>query len=325
MTPITSHQPDWRTIRRQNWTRWEELAQFLQWNPIPPAYISPFPLNLPRRIADKIRKNDLNDPLLKQFLPSYQETYQANGFIDPVGDCQAQKTSKLLHKYQGRALLLCSSACAMHCRYCFRQHYEYEALRKGYEEELALLAQDFSLSEIILSGGDPLSLSNTQLQELIASLSLIPHLQRLRFHTRFPIGIPERIDGAFLDILKTCRLQTVFIIHSNHPREWDDDIRYAMKQIRQLGIPILCQTVLLKGINDDAETLQALCEELINQGIMPYYLHQFDQVAGGAHFEVNPSVGHALIQELTRRLPGYAIPRYVKEIAGEPSKTQINF
>ncbi|MBS0652775.1 MAG: KamA family radical SAM protein [Verrucomicrobia bacterium] len=319
--------PLWREIQRTNFTDWKELCQFLELEVDglrDVCHISHFPLNLPRRLAEKIEKGSINDPILRQFLPTAAEKIESIGFCsDPVGDVPSQKTSKLLHKYQGRALLLCSSACAMHCRYCFRQHFDYATSQKGFADELEAIRKEESLSEIILSGGDPLSLSNRELKSLIESLSAISHVKRIRFHTRFPIGIPERIDPEFLEIMKACRPQIFFTIHSNHCQEWDDDVRSAMKHIQKLGIPILCQTVLLKGVNDDLETLQSLCETLVDQGIIPYYLHQLDKVLGTLHFEVSETKGLELMNELSARLSGYAVPKYVREIAGEKNKTPL--
>lgn len=318
-------QPLWRKIQQNNFTDWKTLTTYLDLSLPTPKEKRHFPLNIPQRLAAKVEKGNPSDPILLQFLPTVEEDNKSPLFlIDPVGDTCARKTAKLLHKYEGRALLVTTSACAMHCRYCFRQHFEYETTDKTFAEELSYLRNDSSIKEIILSGGDPLSLSNRQLKLLLSQLAEIPHLQRLRFHTRFPIGIPERIDNEFLEMLEQCRLQTFFVIHSNHPKEWDDEIKQALKQIQKLGIPVLCQTILLKGVNDSASTLQELCELLVNQGILPYYLHQLDRVDGAMHFEVDPQVGTALIEELSRRLSGYALPRYVQEIAGEPSKTPIN-
>ncbi|MBY0529748.1 MAG: EF-P beta-lysylation protein EpmB [Rhabdochlamydiaceae bacterium] len=319
-------QPLWRKIQQQNFTDWKKLAELIQLDlPLPPNKLK-FPLNLPVRLAKKIRKATPDDPILRQFLPSFEENKKSPLFIsDPVGDTNARKAPKLLHKYQGRALLVSTSACAMHCRYCFRQHFDYETEDKSFSEELEYIRQDSTLKEIILSGGDPLSLSDRQLKSLIDNLAQIPHLKRLRFHTRFPIGIPERIDAPFLELLKTCRLQTFFVVHSNHPNEWDEEISAALKNIQKLGIPVLCQTILLKNVNDNADTLHAFFEFLVDQGILPYYLHQLDRVEGASHFEVSEEEGKAFMQELSRRLSGYAVPRYVQEIAGESSKTPISF
>lgn len=317
----------WRQIQLQNFTCWKKLADFLE---LDPAYFpailkdSHFPLNLPLRLAQKIQKNRWDDPILLQFLPVEKEKEIVLGYkADPVGDLEARKSSKLLKKYHGRALLVCTSSCAMNCRFCFRQNYDYETQNKEFSEEIELIRQDDSLTEIILSGGDPLSLSNETLRNLIQRLDVIPHLQRLRFHTRFPIGIPERIDEEFLSILEKTNLQIFFVIHTNHASELDAQVAASLKKIQRLGIPVLNQTVLLRGVNDHVSTLKELCEKLAAHGIIPYYLHQLDRVQGAAHFEVSEEEGRALIAELTKLMSGYAVPKYVKEEAGEPSKTGL--
>ena len=319
--------PLWKQTLRQNFTHWEKLSDYLELSLEQRQKIlkkTHFILNLPLRLAAKIQKQTLEDPILKQFLPTLEETISCESFkIDPVGDSFCAKTPKLLHKYQGRVLLVTTSACAMHCRYCFRQNFPYETKSSLFQEELLLITQDASIREVILSGGDPLSLGDQQLKTLLSQLDKIPHLKKIRFHTRFPIGIPERIDDSFLQILASCQKQIWFVIHSNHPRELDDYFFQKMKAIQKLGIPILNQTVLLKGVNDQLDILKQLFETLTDQGIMPYYLHQLDKVMGAQHFEVPVQKGQTLIEELTKVLPGYAIPKYVCELSGEPSKTRI--
>src|ERR1700722_846358 len=269
--------PLWRKIQRENFISLEKLCSFLELNETQKAqlaYKNSFPLNLPRRLAEKIEKSTLDDPILRQFVPFKEEAEKSDSFVkDPVGDCQATLSPKCLQKYDGRVLLLTSRACAMHCRYCFRQNYAYPPLQTGFAPELKLIQQDTTLKEVILSGGDPLSISNSQLKELFGGLATIEHLKRIRFHTRFPIGIPERIDEEFLHILEESPLQVWFVIHCNHPRELDHDILSALKKIQKLAIPVLNQSVLLKGVNDSIDTLQKLCEKLIDHGIFPYYLH----------------------------------------------------
>lgn len=283
-----------------------------------------FVLNLPRRLAGKMAKNSLEDPLFRQFVPLIDEKRIVQGFnLDPVGDSSARCSQKLLRKYNWRVLLVTTSACAMHCRYCFRQNFDY-AVQPGFEQELEEIQADISISEVILSGGDPLSLSDQTLAALLDKLSSIDHVKIIRFHTRFPIGIPERINESFLNILSSLRPKVVFVLHCNHPNELDSDVIGAMTKLQKLGIPILNQSVLLKGVNDDLDTLTVLSEALISSGIMPYYLHQLDRVQGTAHFEVEEKKGLELIQALTERLPGYAVPRYVQEIAGEKSKSRID-
>ncbi|HRD56049.1 MAG TPA: EF-P beta-lysylation protein EpmB [Parachlamydiaceae bacterium] len=318
----------WRKILRQNFTNTEKLTVFLcldEKNQEKILRKQKFSLNLPLRLAQKIKKNDLNDPILKQFLPLSEETKTASHFLsDPVGDTNCRLSSKLLHKYQGRVLILVTSACAMHCRYCFRQNFEYaESNGFLFQEEIKLILEDSSIHEVILSGGDPLSLSNKQLQSLIEKLEAVPHVKRLRFHTRFPIGIPERIDEGLIEIFNNCKLQIWFVLHINHSQELDEEILSRVKKLQRTGAVILNQAVLLKGINDDAETLSHLFETLADHGILPYYLHQLDRVQGALHFEVEEEKGLELMQEISKKLSGYAVPKYVREIAGKEGKTPI--
>ena len=253
----------------------------------------------------------------------HEETHLQSGYSsDPIGDIPSRKSAKLLHKYDGRVLLVCTSACVMHCRYCFRQNFDYEP-QPGFTEELELITADPTIHEVILSGGDPLSLNNQTLKQLLTKLSEIPHLTRLRFHTRFPIGIPERLDDEFIAILTSLKQSVWFVIHVNHASELDYDILERLGELRRQGIIILNQSVLLKGVNDSAQALKDLCEKLVDNGILPYYLHQLDRVQGTGHFEVDENVGVKLINELSMCLPGYAVPKYVREISGEPSKTSL--
>ncbi|MCH9627298.1 MAG: L-lysine 2,3-aminomutase [Chlamydiales bacterium] len=312
----------WQQALRSSITSWEELCSLLEID-LPKIQNLRFPLLLPLRLVEKMEKGNLEDPLFKQFVPQQAEGRPSSLFLaDPVGDQQARCAPKGLKKYAQRLLLVTTGACAMHCRYCFRQHFDYSK-GGGFADELAQMRQDDSLREIILSGGDPLSLSDRVLGELIDALGAIAHLKRLRFHTRFPIGIPERISREFLAILERCSLQTWFVIHCNHPRELDEDVLVALKAVQKLGIPVLNQAVLLKGVNDTIETLQALSERLCDHGIQPYYLHQLDRVQGAEHFEVSSERGRQLIGELRTRVSGYAVPQYVQEIAGELSKTPL--
>jgi EF-P beta-lysylation protein EpmB len=319
--------PLWRKIQRENFTSLQELSAYLELSQEQQQQLeqnSPFPLNLPRRLAEKIQKRCLEDPIFRQFVPLKSEGEKKGSFVkDPVEDCRAARTSKFLQKYHGRALLLTTGACAMHCRFCFRQNYEYAPLQTGFSQELQRIEQDPTLKEVILSGGDPLSMGNTLLKELIESIATIEHVQRIRFHTRFPIGIPERIDEEFLSILERCQKQIWFVIHCNHPRELDQDVIAALKKIQKLAIPVLNQWVLLKGVNDRLEVMQMLCEKLVDFGVLPYYLHQLDKVEGAAHFEVSQETGRELIGELNVRLAGYALPKYVQEVPSKPSKIEL--
>ena len=310
----------WKSIQKENFTDIEELAAFLE---LPYAFPllkkSKFPLNLPRRIALKISKNNLEDPILRQFLPIEDEN-RHSGYTDPVQDASFQKTSHLLHKYAGRMLIVTTGACAMNCRFCFRQNYEYSS-GGDFSKELEILSQDETIEEVLLSGGDPLSLSNRRLRILLENLAKIPHVKRIRFHTRFPVGIPERIDGEFLTILEKCPQQIIFILHINLAEELDPDITSALKKIARLGIPILTQTVLLRGVNDSLEVLKKLFLTLVNNGLIPYYLHQLDPVQGAMHFEV--LLHKELLEALHAELPGYALPRFVKEEPFAKGKTLL--
>lgn len=310
----------WRKIQKQNFKHLRDLSAFLK---VELKETGSFPLNLPKRLAEKMPKGTLDDPLTRQFVPLPDPPKDPLGFSkDPVQDSSFCKSDKLLQKYEGRALLLTTSACAMHCRYCFRQNFPY-APKTQYQEELALIAKDTSLHEVILSGGDPLSLADRDLKALLTSLDQMAHIQLIRFHTRFPIGIPERIDESFLSILAECKTQTVFLIHANHARELDADVLSALKKVQHNGIPVLIQTVLLKGVNDSIEALKELFLTCVTAGIIPYYLHGLDRVEGAAHFEVDPETGRALIHALRSQLPGYAVPRYVQEIPGKTEKTLL--
>ena len=281
----------WRQLQKENYTDWKKLLSDLDLSQDESIVLekSKFPLNVPKRLVQKMAKGNWDDPLLLQFLPTQEELKASPLFVlDPVADGNARKTPKLLHKYHGRALLVCTSACAMHCRYCFRQHFDYETQDKLFQEELEAIANEPTLSEILLSGGDPLSLSDAQLGSLISRLSAIPTLKRIRFHTRFPMGIPERIDEGFLQILATCPKQIIFVIHCNHANEFDAEIFRRLRMIQKLGIPIFTQSVLLRKVNDDVETLKQLFELLIDNAIIPYYLNQLDRVQGAAHFRRSP-------------------------------------
>jgi EF-P beta-lysylation protein EpmB len=286
-----------------------------------------FPLFVPRPFLARIRRGDPNDPLLRQVLPLEAETAAAEGFtLDPVGDSSATLSPGLLHKYQGRVLMVTTGACAVHCRYCFRRHFPYETAPRSLDDWMPVIhaiEADDSIHEVILSGGDPLTLVDRLLAELVERLAEIPHLQRLRIHTRLPIMIPQRVNAALIDWLTTNRLTPIVVIHANHAAEIDGEVAASLARLADAGIPLLNQAVLLRGVNDNADALAELCEQLVNLRVMPYYLHQLDRVAGAAHFEVPVAHGHQLIAELRRRLPGYAVPRYVQEIPGAPHKVDL--
>jgi len=286
-----------------------------------------FGLFAPHSYIAWMRHGDPHDPLLRQVLPLDTEMEQFPGFTtDPVGDDAAKLQPGLLQKYLGRALLITTGACAIHCRYCFRRHFPYSESPRSpaaWQPALEQIAADDSIDEVILSGGDPLTLVDTHLAELARRIAEIPHVKRLRVHTRLPVVIPQRVTSELLDWLRGGRLAPIMVVHANHAQELNDEVLRALGKLVDAGIPVLNQAVLLRGVNDSVEALAGLSTALINARVMPYYLHQLDKVAGAAHFEVPVARGRELIEQLRGRLPGYAVPRYVVEQPGEVSKTLI--
>jgi EF-P beta-lysylation protein EpmB len=286
-----------------------------------------FPLRVPRSFIAKMRRGDPRDPLLLQILPLAAELNDVAGYcIDPVGDMDSRAAQGVLHKYSGRALIVATGACAVHCRYCFRRHFPYQeesALARGWESSLTYVREDPTIEEVILSGGDPLSLSDRRLRQLSDGLQGIPHVRRLRIHTRYPLVLPERIDSGFIDWLTAVRLQKVIVIHANHAREIDATSHRACRDLIDAGATVLNQSVLLACINDDVATLAALSTALFEAGVLPYYLHVLDRVRGAAHFDVSHERALQLHAELTARLPGYLVPRLVREVPGASSKTAV--
>lgn len=286
-----------------------------------------FSMRVPREFAARMRKGDPDDPLLLQVLPLENELEITGGYsLDPVGDRQSEAIPGLLHKYHGRALLLLTGACGIHCRYCFRRHFPYAEANPAanrWRQALEYLAAHPEIEEVILSGGDPLSLRDDRLAELVSQLEQIPHLVRLRIHTRLAIVLPSRIGDELLDWIRNTRLQVVLVTHCNHPNEISHDLVQHLSRLSQAGVVLLNQSVLLRGINDRVETLAELSGSLFSAGILPYYLHMLDRVAGAAHFEVPRQKALALVQELNKRLPGYLVPRLVQELAGEPAKSPV--
>lgn len=286
-----------------------------------------FPLRVPRGFAARMRPGDLHDPLLRQVLPLDGEDRFVPGFgLDAVGDGAARGATGVIHKYHGRALLVATGSCAVHCRYCFRRHFPYAeetAAANQWQSTLDYLRQHPDISELILSGGDPLSLATAKLAELGEALADFPQITRLRLHSRLPIVLPERVDAALLDWLASRPQQTVVVVHANHANEIDARVDRALRELRQTGATVLNQSVLLRGVNDCVEALSALSERLFVSGTLPYYLHQLDRVAGTAHFEVTDDRARDLHAQLAARLPGYLVPKLVREIAGEPNKSAL--
>ncbi|HEU4663641.1 MAG TPA: EF-P beta-lysylation protein EpmB [Dokdonella sp.] len=321
----------WQQLWREAVTDPRELLALLgladRADELLPAADTGFALRVPRGFVARMRPGDPDDPLLRQVLPTAAEFGDVPGFTrDAVGDLAARSANGVLHKYDGRALLIATGSCAVNCRYCFRRHFPYAAetaAANRWNEALEHLRADRSIGEVILSGGDPLSLSTAKLAELGDALAAIPHVRRLRIHTRLPIVLPERIDAEFLRWFAGLRLQRVVVLHANHAAEFDAAVDAACARLRDAGATLLNQAVLLRGVNDDAAALAGLSERAFAAGVLPYYLHQLDRVAGAAHFEVEDARARALVATLRRSLPGYLVPRLVREIAGEPSKIPL--
>jgi len=286
-----------------------------------------FPLRVPEGFVQRMRPGDPDDPLLRQVLPLAEELLESEGFLtDPVADAAARAGNGLLHKYRGRVLLITTGACGIHCRYCFRRHYPYqdEHLQgEAWQQTLDYIGADAEIHEVILSGGDPLTLGDKRLAAMITDLEALPNVQRLRIHSRQPVVLPERVNDSLLERLTGTRLTTVMVLHVNHANEMNAEVDAALQRLQEAGVSLLNQSVLLKGINDRADTLVALSERLFRAGVLPYYLHQLDRVQGAAHFEVEDTHALALLEELRLRLPGYLVPRLVREVAGVASKTPI--
>lgn len=287
-----------------------------------------FPLRVPHPYLSRIKPNDPTDPLLLQVLPTNHENLATLNFVpDPLLEKNYIKTPGLLHKYHGRVLLTLTGACAINCRYCFRRHFPYQEnslSKKKQADIIDYISRDSSIFEVILSGGDPLILKDDQLEELIKALETIPHLKYLRFHTRLPIMIPTRITDKLCKILSLSRFTTSIVIHCNHRNEIDAAVTHALHKLKNSNITLLNQSVVLRGINDNAETLIALSHTLYRAGVMPYYLHLLDPVAGAAHFDVAEANVKILMQSLQNSLPGYLVPKLVREEPGKRHKTMIN-
>ncbi len=286
-----------------------------------------FGLFVPREYLGRIEIGNPEDPLLRQVLPLGEELTETKGFVaDPLHEQDATLSPGLLQKYHGRALLVTTGACAIHCRYCFRRHFPYGTAPRSinaWQPALRQLSEDSSIREIILSGGDPLTLVDGLLSSLVQELEQIPHLQRLRVHTRLPVVIPQRVTEAMLAWLQSTRLTPIVVIHVNHPQEIDHCVESAIGRFIAAGVPVLNQAVLMAGVNDHATVLAALCERLVNLRVMPYYLHLLDRVAGTAHFEVTEPKARGIVKQLSAMLPGYAVPRLTRELPGEASKTVL--
>jgi len=322
---------DWRRQWRESIRDPRELLAALgleaQAGRISDAAAKAFPVRVPRAFLARMRHGDAADPLLRQVLPLLEEEALAPGFsFDAVGDFEARAGAGLLHKYAGRALLVTTGSCAVNCRYCFRRHFPYGEQNAGadrWQAAIAYLRADPSITEVLLSGGDPLSLSNERLRELGEALRTVPQLRRLRLHTRLPVVLPDRVDATLLEWVGSLPWPVTVVLHANHANEFDAGVDAACARLRAAGATLLNQAVLLRGVNDSVEALVSLCERGFEAGVLPYYLHQLDRVQGAAHFEVPDAQARALHAALAARLPGYLVPRLVRELPGQPGKTPL--
>jgi EF-P beta-lysylation protein EpmB len=322
---------DWQVALRQAITDPAELLEVLglgpEWLPAARGAARAFPLRVPRGFVARMRRGDPTDPLLRQVLPLAEECQFVPGFgPDPVGDLAAHKVPGVLHKYQGRVLLTATGACAIHCRYCFRRHFPYaeaNASTDNWRATLDYIALHRDVREVILSGGDPLTLSDRRLADFVRALEGIAHVERLRLHTRLPVVLPERVTPELGAWLAGTRLKTVVVIHANHAQELDAQVSAACARLADSGATLLNQSVLLRGVNDSMTALAQLSEALFAAGVLPYYLHLLDRVQGAAHFDVNENDARQLLAGLNARLPGYLVPRLVREVPGAPGKELV--
>ncbi len=321
---------NWQRSLRQAVRSGRELLEMLglPQNDANLAAETDFPVFAPREFIAKIKPGDPADPLLRQVLAHADETDARwePGLPDPVGDLPATRMPGLIQKYSGRALLITTGVCAIHCRYCFRRNFPYQSTPKsveGWRPAIEAIGNDPTLSEIILSGGDPLAVTDQSLRWLFDQLNACPHVNRIRLHTRFPVVIPGRVTPGLLDCIGNSRAAVFIVLHINHPNELDTELTCQLRKLSERGATLLNQAVLLRGVNDDRQIQLALCERLVNARVLPYYLHQLDRAKGATHFEVPVEVGLGIMEYLRQKLPGYAVPRYVREIAGQPGKTPI--
>ena len=323
-------QKNWQTQLSEAISSIDELLAILKLESLRSQIYVPthFELRVPRAFVAKMQVGDANDPLLRQVLPDQREQIAVTGYVaDPLAENSQNPLTGLLHKYQSRVLLTVTGACAIHCRYCFRQHFDYQSnLPKASAQDdiIRYIHEHPEINEVILSGGDPLSVSNRRLFGWLERLEAIPQLTTIRLHTRLPVVIPERLDAELLERLASSRCQIVMVIHCNHANEIDDTTAQHLQRARVAGITLLNQTVLLRDINDDVETQVALSQRLFAAGVLPYYLHVLDKVAGGAHFDSSENEAIALYWALLERLPGYLVPKLVRELPNRAFKVPVD-
>lgn len=309
----------------------EDLLSFLEIDPGPYREHCKarklFPMRVPLSFAQRMEKGNIDDPLLQQVFPLAQEFESKPGFsVDPLLE-HNNGDPGVIHKYQSRVLLVIKGGCAVNCRYCFRRHFPYQEnqlSRAGWQDTLNYIANDDNIQEVIFSGGDPLMAKDDFLSWLVQEIEAISHVKTLRIHTRLPVVIPERINSELIQWLTSTRLNSVMVVHINHANEVSDELAANLRKLRDCGVTLLNQSVLLKGVNDTTEAQVALNERVFDASVLPYYLHLLDKVAGAAHFDVSEQAAIAIQAEVIKRLPGYLVPKLVREIGGQPSKTPID-
>ncbi|WP_119328813.1 EF-P beta-lysylation protein EpmB [Cysteiniphilum halobium] len=322
---------NWKHALATGFARWQDLAHFLEIDPT--SYNAPilksFPMRIPLSFASRMKKGDINDPLLLQVLPSIREFELTTDYVnDPLQEGDFNPSKGILHKYKNRVLLILHPACAVHCRYCFRREYDYQAQTQS--KMLWLNAFDYirkntELDEVIFSGGDPLMHNDTLLAWFLRQIEAISHIKRLRIHTRIPVVLPARITNDFIDIFKETRLQKIMVIHANHANEINDEVIIALNTLKKAAeFTLLNQSTLLKGVNDNVYVLKELSESLFAAGVMPYYLHVLDKIKGAAHFDIDTVSAKKIHTELKSLTSGYLVPKLVQEVAHETAKTWIN-
>lgn len=317
---------NWKTNFQEAYKRSSDLYQFLGWDSKLASEVeSSYPLFIPKKLAEKIKAQGPDGVLAKEFLPDMREL-NTRGMDDPIGDKEYYKAPQLIHRYTSRALFTPTTICPVMCRYCFRKnelHADEELFQADFEKTLVYLRNHPEINEIIFTGGDPLTLSNEKIQKYLTAFAEISSLKDIRFHTRYPVIMPSRLDEGFFNLIQeaSTKFRTISLaVHANHVDEFDEESRQKLTALSHLNIQLLSQTVLLKEVNDSLDALVDLMNQFISLKIRPYYLHHPDQVKGGLHFYIPLEAGRALYSSLRNHLPGWALPQYVIDIPGGSGK-----
>ena len=315
---------EWRIILKTAIRSIDSLSKRLGYEAVPQNWQddASFPILVTEPYLRRIEMGNLEDPLLLQIVPTSQERLQVNGYSnDPVSEQDKMVAGGVVQKYHGRVLLITTPACGIHCRYCFRKHFPYQESRPlDFSSQVRYIETDKSIGEVILSGGDPLILSDQQLSDLLASLDQIPHVERIRIHTRLPVVLPQRITSRLRKLFRETESKIIVVFHFNHPAEIDAEVEHALQMLSEEGVTLLNQSVLLRGVNDSPEVLVELSEQLFRNSVLPYYLHLLDKVSGTSHFEISDQDAIRIYEELQARLPGYLVPKLAREQPNASSK-----